>query len=159
MTPAKALAQAKESDLKLFAWESETADPIWKILSKKGFSAGESPLNPVAEAVRRARGTWGARGAAPRGPASTRGEPSGLVLGSGGKGDSPALNPYLSHLGRAAQTVALFIGPEGGWSIKEVEMAKEAGFSLVGLGPYVLRAETAPIVACSMIHALLSLSA
>ncbi|MBI4063630.1 MAG: SDR family NAD(P)-dependent oxidoreductase [Elusimicrobia bacterium] len=43
-----------------------------------GFSAGESPLNPVAE----------------RGPASTRGEPSGLVLGSGGKGDSPALNLY-----------------------------------------------------------------
>ncbi|MBI4064135.1 MAG: DEAD/DEAH box helicase [Elusimicrobia bacterium] len=43
----------------------------------KGFSAGESPLNPVVE----------------RGPASTRGEPSGLVLGSGGKGDSPALNP------------------------------------------------------------------
>ncbi|MBI4064410.1 MAG: ComEC/Rec2 family competence protein [Elusimicrobia bacterium] len=30
-----------------------------------------------------------------RGPASTRGEPSGLVLGSGGKGDSPALNPYI----------------------------------------------------------------
>ncbi|MBI4062941.1 MAG: hypothetical protein HY401_01410 [Elusimicrobia bacterium] len=43
----------------------------------KGFSAGESPVNPVVE----------------RGPASTRGEPSGLVLGSGGKGDSPALNP------------------------------------------------------------------
>ncbi|MBI4062666.1 MAG: tRNA 2-thiouridine(34) synthase MnmA, partial [Elusimicrobia bacterium] len=52
----------------------------------KGFGAGEPPLNPVAEAVRRARGTWGAGGAAPRGPASTRGEPSGLVLGSGGKG-------------------------------------------------------------------------
>ncbi|MBI4063997.1 MAG: lipopolysaccharide heptosyltransferase II [Elusimicrobia bacterium] len=51
-------------------------------------------MNPVAEAVRRARGTWGAGGAAPRGPASTRGEPTGLVLGSGGKGDSPALNPY-----------------------------------------------------------------
>ncbi|MBI4062999.1 MAG: hypothetical protein HY401_01715, partial [Elusimicrobia bacterium] len=53
------------------------------------------PLNPVAEAVRRARGTWGAGGAAPRGPASTRGEPSGLVLGSGGKGGSPAPNPYI----------------------------------------------------------------
>ncbi|MBI4063017.1 MAG: hypothetical protein HY401_01810 [Elusimicrobia bacterium] len=49
---------------------------IWP--GRKGFSAGGSPLNPVVE----------------RGPASTRGEPSGLVLGSGGKGDSPALNHY-----------------------------------------------------------------
>ncbi|MBI4063798.1 MAG: hypothetical protein HY401_05800 [Elusimicrobia bacterium] len=55
--------------------------------AEKGFSAGESPLNPVVE----------------RGPASTRGEPSGLVLGSGGKGDSPALNPFYADQETPAQ--------------------------------------------------------
>ncbi|MBI4063136.1 MAG: class I SAM-dependent RNA methyltransferase [Elusimicrobia bacterium] len=59
-------------------------------INLKGFSAGESPLNPVVE----------------RGPASTRGEPSGLVLGSGGKGDSPALNPSINFMLAKAEDVA-----------------------------------------------------
>ena len=42
---------------------------------------------------------------------------------------------------------ALFIGPEGGWSVEELRVAGEAGFALAQLGPYRLRSETAGMVA------------
>jgi 16S rRNA (uracil1498-N3)-methyltransferase len=45
------------------------------------------------------------------------------------------------------EPIALFVGPEGGWSEAEVEAARAAGAQLIGLGPNVLRAETAAIVA------------
>ena len=40
----------------------------------------------------------------------------------------------------------VFVGPEGGWAPKEVELARNAGVSLVHLGPRTLRAETVPTV-------------
>jgi 16S rRNA (uracil1498-N3)-methyltransferase len=43
--------------------------------------------------------------------------------------------------------VSVFIGPEGGFSQIEVEMAEEHGFRPVGLGPSILRIETAAIAA------------
>lgn len=49
--------------------------------------------------------------------------------------------------------IFLLIGPEGGWSAKEAEEAQKAGWIAVGLGPQVLRAETAPVVAAAMIQA------
>lgn len=47
---------------------------------------------------------------------------------------------------RAAST-GLFVGPEGGWDDAEVEQLRAAGYHVAGLGPRVLRAETAAIVA------------
>lgn len=41
----------------------------------------------------------------------------------------------------------LFIGPEGGWTEKELELFKQKGASIFSLGPLTLRAETAAIVA------------
>lgn len=49
------------------------------------------------------------------------------------------------------KTMALIIGPEGGFSQKEVDMAVEAGCRPVTLGKNVLRTETAGIAALSMI--------
>jgi len=46
------------------------------------------------------------------------------------------------------------VGPEGGLSPSEVERAVAAGCLLVGLGPRVLRAETAGIVACALLQYL-----
>ena len=46
---------------------------------------------------------------------------------------------------------ALLIGPEGGFTEEEVELAQQANFVPVGLGPCTLRAETAAIVAVSML--------
>jgi 16S rRNA (uracil1498-N3)-methyltransferase len=43
--------------------------------------------------------------------------------------------------------VSLFVGPEGGWSEGELLLAREAGFTFGGLGPYRLRSETAGIIA------------
>lgn len=47
--------------------------------------------------------------------------------------------------------VALFIGPEGGFSAPEVTLAKDSGIHVIKMGSLVLRAETAAIIACSKI--------
>jgi 16S rRNA (uracil1498-N3)-methyltransferase len=47
--------------------------------------------------------------------------------------------------------VALLIGPEGGLSEEEVELARDAGFAPVGLGPRILRAETAAVAALTIV--------
>ncbi len=44
----------------------------------------------------------------------------------------------------------LAIGPEGGFSLEEVHLAREWGFLLVGLGRRILRAETASIAAVAL---------
>jgi 16S rRNA (uracil1498-N3)-methyltransferase len=46
--------------------------------------------------------------------------------------------------------VRLFIGPEGGFSAGEVGLATRAGARAVTLGPRILRAETAAIVAATL---------
>lgn len=46
--------------------------------------------------------------------------------------------------------VRIFIGPEGGFSAGEAALAERAGAQLVTLGPRILRAETAAIVATAL---------
>lgn len=46
--------------------------------------------------------------------------------------------------------VAIFIGPEGGFDEKEIELAKEYGGKIISLGKRILRTETAAITAVSM---------
>lgn len=48
------------------------------------------------------------------------------------------------------QAIGIFIGPEGGWSDKEVSMFKEKNIPLYSLGNQVLRAETAAIAISSL---------
>lgn len=50
-----------------------------------------------------------------------------------------------------AKSIALFIGPEGGFDISEVNLAKENGFNIITLGPRILRTETAPLACISAI--------
>ncbi len=50
--------------------------------------------------------------------------------------------------------VALFIGPEGGLTKDEIAAATDFGFRRIRLGPRVLRTETAPITALSIIQFL-----
>ena len=49
----------------------------------------------------------------------------------------------LAESGVTEPTVSIVIGSEGGFSIAEVEYAKEAGLTPVGLGKRILRTETA----------------
>ena len=48
--------------------------------------------------------------------------------------------------------ILLVVGPEGGFDPLEEEYLLENGFISVSLGENVLRAETAPVVALSMIN-------
>jgi len=45
----------------------------------------------------------------------------------------------------------LCIGPEGGWSEREIARAQTAGARVMHLGPRTLRAETAPVVALTVL--------
>ncbi|MBI1802274.1 MAG: RsmE family RNA methyltransferase, partial [Chloroflexi bacterium] len=44
-----------------------------------------------------------------------------------------------------------FVGPEGGFSAGEMALAAQHGLAAVSLGPRILRAETAGLVAASAI--------
>lgn len=50
--------------------------------------------------------------------------------------------------------VIALIGPEGGFSPDEVEMALGAGFRCVSLGPRILKADTAVVAACAILQYL-----
>ena len=54
-----------------------------------------------------------------------------------------------------AQSVALAIGPEGGWTPEEMKLFETAGWKSVTLGPRILRAETAAIAALAVCSAML----
>lgn len=56
---------------------------------------------------------------------------------------------------RGATKFALLFGPEGGLTAAEVERAEAAGFQRAGLGPRILRAETAPIAALAIVQYVL----
>jgi 16S rRNA (uracil1498-N3)-methyltransferase len=51
--------------------------------------------------------------------------------------------------------IALAIGPEGGWTEPEIEQAIDAGYQPVSLGPRILRAVTAPVVAVALVASAL----
>ncbi len=55
---------------------------------------------------------------------------------------------------RAARSVFLVIGPEGGLSEEEAALAQECGFKSVRLGRRILRAETAALTATSLVQFL-----
>jgi 16S rRNA (uracil1498-N3)-methyltransferase len=54
-------------------------------------------------------------------------------------------------LGEGAAEYSLFIGPEGGWTEAEVHAARSAGAVFLGLGPTVLRSETAALAAIALL--------
>ena len=50
------------------------------------------------------------------------------------------------------KSVAILIGPEGGFSSKEVDVSRKYGFQSVSLGPRLLRTDTAPLAAIAIIQ-------
>jgi 16S rRNA (uracil1498-N3)-methyltransferase len=68
------------------------------------------------------------------------------------------LSLHAALLGRPTE-VSVFVGPEGGFSLEEVQSARSLGASLITLGPRVLRAETAsPVLAALVLYELCDLS-
>lgn len=51
---------------------------------------------------------------------------------------------------RNGMSVGIFIGPEGGFDEKEIELAEEKGAKIISLGKRILRTETAAITSVAM---------
>lgn len=67
------------------------------------------------------------------------------------KEDKLSLKEVLQKEMAGAEEIFLLVGPEGGFSNKEVERAREGGTFLVTLGENILRTETAAIVGSALI--------
>jgi 16S rRNA (uracil1498-N3)-methyltransferase len=63
----------------------------------------------------------------------------------------PRSDQRLASLSRQ-QEVVLLIGPEGGFSSKEIDEAKAHNFLGISLGPRILRTETAPLAAITILQ-------
>lgn len=75
-----------------------------------------------------------------------------LVAWEGLKGAPPAAPLKEALKDAAGRDVFLFIGPEGGFSEEEIELAETEGATSFGLGPRVLRAETAAVAALTLVQ-------
>ena len=73
-----------------------------------------------------------------------------LIAYEGNKGSSATLNKKLASI-KPGKRIAVIIGPEGGFSLPELEYAKNSGYIPVGLGKRILRAETASLYTLSVI--------
>jgi len=60
----------------------------------------------------------------------------------------------LSELSNNNNLVSLLVGPEGGLSNSEIDLSLNHGFKPLALGPRVLRTETAPLAALSIVQSL-----
>jgi 16S rRNA (uracil1498-N3)-methyltransferase len=69
-------------------------------------------------------------------------------------GDSPRAGAVRALRAGATspRQVSLLAGPEGGWTAEEVARIRTAGWVPWTLGPRTLRAETAPVVAVSVLQ-------
>ena len=88
------------------------------------------------------------------------GEPKALTLlaweglngSTAGEGIRLDLREADQARGHASLKVNLFIGPEGGFSEDEVDLAESLGATIFGLGSRIMRAETAALAAVSLIQ-------
>ena len=67
---------------------------------------------------------------------------------------APRAEARLAECPAPTGPVELLVGPEGGLSERELDIAATIGFSALSLGPRVLRAETAPLAALAAMQAL-----
>jgi 16S rRNA (uracil1498-N3)-methyltransferase len=80
-----------------------------------------------------------------------RGDSNFIFLDRAGVPISSVRQKFSLPIGKSRENIFILIGPEGGWTIDEVNRAKEKDIAVVSLGPRVLRSETAAIAACSIL--------
>ncbi|RUL89538.1 RsmE family RNA methyltransferase [Tautonia sociabilis] len=75
------------------------------------------------------------------------------LIGQGPLGVGLVAHPAGEPIGRVgpAREVTVAIGPEGGFTDEEIGRALASGWRAVGLGPTILRIETAGLAACAAI--------
>lgn len=69
------------------------------------------------------------------------------------EGGGEALHSRLADA-QGIRCAAIITGSEGGFSPEEARAARQAGLAFVGLGPRILRCETAPLAVLSVVMAL-----
>ena len=70
-----------------------------------------------------------------------------------GEAPSVTIGKELGHSdGSSIANCALLIGPEGGWELEEVDIAKKRGYRSISLGDRPLRADTAAITAIAILQ-------
>ncbi len=84
-------------------------------------------------------------------------ETAGLSLALHPTG-STGLSELASGI-RNSGDISLAIGPEGGWSERDLEKLRTCGFTLLAFGERILRTETAAPALLAAIHAIRSLDA
>lgn len=65
----------------------------------------------------------------------------------------PTADSSLGGITGRPRSVALLTGPEGGFSEAEIDLCVAANFRATGLGPRILRADTAPVVLLTLVQA------
>ena len=66
--------------------------------------------------------------------------------------EGKSLPEVMNSFPGSPKEIVAVVGPEGGWTVEEVELARESGWQIVTLGGRTLRAETAAIVAVSLLQ-------
>ena len=61
------------------------------------------------------------------------------------EGEKSSMAKAMQLLKKDAKEVYAVFGPEGGLSPKETDLLKQKGFLMAGLGPRIMRTETAPL--------------
>jgi len=81
---------------------------------------------------------------------------SGLKILMAESEEDRSLRDVLSQPGMAGlhSSIALAVGPEGGWTDDELGMFAEAGWISASLGPMILRAETAVVAGLAVVGAM-----
>ncbi len=65
---------------------------------------------------------------------------------------NPHAKQSILEIQAEAKRVAILVGPEGGFSVEEIELAGARQFTEVNLGPRILRTETAVIAMTSLVQ-------
>ena len=82
----------------------------------------------------------------PFGSAVLAGDANATRMMASAEPDAVPLHEFERRLAPGKPVFAL-IGPEGGFTPEEVALARDTGYSVVSLGPRILRAETAGVAA------------
>ena len=67
---------------------------------------------------------------------------------------TPLSRDRLSEAAHPFKKILIMLGPEGGFTEQEIELVRNNGFISAGLGPRILRAETATIAAVTLVQYL-----
>jgi 16S rRNA (uracil1498-N3)-methyltransferase len=68
--------------------------------------------------------------------------------------DGETLDLIKARTPRPGAGLLLLLGPEGGFSPREIELAQQHEFIPAGMGPRILKADTAAIAACAIVQSL-----